>query len=666
MIEKFQQRFVEEARDNCDRLEQHLMELEHDFTNQNGINEVFRIMHSLKGSGGMFGFGMLSEFTHELESLYELIREGKLLLNSTIISFTLRAVDVLRSLLSPVIPDDVKRLVIQYKAESKLLLSGGAGVDAVQESSAKTIKMAAEEKKQHTWYLYFKPNGHILNNGTNPLYLLDELNTLGECLVEADLSEIPLPGQLLTDNCYTAWRAVLTTAAGRNEIEDVFLFVQEQSRIDLIELPDLQLPAKEELLRRFSAEEPEAVIRQLKSGKAAPAETAVKMVKNLAEDASLSTIRVESARVDEYMNLVSEMIIAQSRLYSVALARKDKEIEALAERFDRLTHQFRENAFDMSLIPLYHIVTRFRRLIRDLSAELNKEINLSLSGLETEIDKNVIEKLVNPMIHIIRNCVDHGIELPADRISKGKPVAGTVSISAGYEGNSIEINIRDDGKGLDLERIRKKAQERGLLREDEYKTDEELIQFIFKPGFTTSEHLSDVSGRGIGLDAARKIIHDLRGEITVSTERGWWTCFTIRVPLMLSIIDGLLVKIRDDVYIIPTSGIEKIYPLITGAEEHTVFQVRVFEGRQIPYLDLREEFYPGSAHLTHQYLIAVSYKSQVFGLVVDDVVREYQAVVKPVGKLVQNGYLFMGASILGDGSVALVLDINSIIQKFSR
>ncbi len=668
MIEKFQQRFIEEAGENCNRVEQRLLELERDYDRKDHIDEVFRIMHSLKGSGGMFGFGLLSEFTHELESLYQSVREGNLALNSEIIGFTLRSVDVLRRLLVPVISGELKTLVDQMKEEIHLFMDEQSNVPTPETSSLKTGTDSEPAGEKRSYYIFFEPGEHVFKNGANPLYLIDELNTLGDCRIEADMEKVPLPDSIQVEKCYTVWRAILVTDVGRTEIEDVFLFVRDNSRIEIQEIPDPNILEKEDMIRKLFREGPESVVDQIRKTAEArsPVIPSAPVPKVQPDDSALSTIRVDSERIDEYMNLVSEMIIAQSRLFSLAETRKDKEIEGLAERFDKLIRQLRDNALDMSLIPLYHIATRFRRLVRDLSAELKKEVNLVFNGLDTEVDKNVIEKLINPMIHLVRNCLDHGIETPDERTGKNKQPAGTISITAGYEGNFVNIRIEDDGRGLDFEQIRKKAVEKGLMNEDDPKTEAELIQIIFKPGFTTSDHLTDVSGRGIGLDAARETIQNLRGDIFAETRQGQGTCFTIRVPLTLSIIDGLMVRIRDDFYILPAADIEKIYPYVRKGDDHALFRIGTFEEKQIPYLNLREEFYGDTGNLSQQYLIAVNYKSQTFGLVVDDVLREYQAVVKPVGKMMSDEYIFMGASILGDGNVALVLDTNTIIQKFSQ
>ncbi len=669
MMERFQQRFAEEAREYCDNLEQNLLTLENDFSNQQLVGEVFRIMHSLKGSGAMFGFDLLSSITHDLESLYELIRDGELKLNSSIVGFTLRCVDFFRELLVPEISDEKKSRVEQLKGEIAGWLRGENEPSAdIESRSSENLQAAPVRNKNKSYYIYFSPPANILNNGTNPLYLVDELNALGDCSVLADVSNVPLPDKLVVADCYVNWRAILTTDVDFEEVEDVFLFVRDNSTVLIQEIERPELLADEGFVVELLESAPEDVggklvnrkpVADMKSGlpKAAPA----------AEESSFSTIRVNSAKIDEYMNLVSEMITAQSRLATIAEKNQDRDLVSLSEHFNKLIRQMRDNAFDMSLIPLYNIVTRFRRLVRDLSADLKKEVVLQTSGLETEVDKNIIEKLVDPMMHIIRNCVDHGIESPEERIRAGKPKVGTVSISAGYVGTFVQILIEDDGKGLDTDQIRAKAISKGLIGADESIGDAALISLIFEPGFTTLSSATDVSGRGVGMDVARKMIKDLRGDIEIDTKRGEGTSFAIRIPLTLSIIDGLLTKVNDDFYIVPTSGIEKIYPVKKDSrlKDEGFRQVLVFDGKEIPFLNLRKEFDKGAADSPYQYLVAVKYDSYVFGLLVDDVFREYQAVVKPMGRMLKNHDIFLGASILGDGKVALVLDTKKIIQKFS-
>ena len=665
MMEKFQKRFVDEAKEYFDSLESNLLNLEQDPNNQALIGEVFRIMHSLKGSGAMFGFDLLSSVTHDLESLYELVRNGDLPLNSSILSFTLRTVDVLGGLLTLNVSADKHDLVAKLKAEIQTLIVGTQPAvlssgrrDDLQRPDTKNV-----QKKKYK--IHFEPSEKLLENGTNPLYLLDEMNTLGDCTVEVDLTRLPDFKDLDAEKCYASWIINMVTDADLSEIEDVFLFVMDDSKIEIIELSDSTDSLEEVILE----ENADSLINTPLNTEVFPKEnkTTISPKKEVAEQV-LSTIRVSSSKIDEYMNLVSEMITAQSRFADTAGIMGDKNLSALAEHFNKLIRQMRDNAFDMSLIPLYNIATRFKRLVRDLSSSLEKEVVLVTSGFETEIDKKMIDKLADPLMHIIRNCIDHGIESVEDRLAKGKPSVGTVTVRASYVGTFVQIEIEDDGRGIDIEKIKEKAIEKGLCLKDEPIDEYSLIKLIFEPGFTTAKTLTGVSGRGVGMDAAKKMIKELRGEIDIRTKKGEGTCFTIQMPLTLSIIDGLLTKVNDDLYIIPSFNIEKVFALKAGETYNPrgIRRVAVFDGREIPYLNLRNEFDAKSEDLHQQYLIAVRHEHSIFGLVVDDVLRECQAVVKPVSGMMSNHDIFQGASILGDGKVTFVLDTKKIIQKFSE
>ena len=665
MMEKFQQRFVDEAIEYFDSLESNLLSLEQDPTNQSLIGEVFRIMHSLKGSGAMFGFDLLSSVTHDLESLYELVRNGDLPLNSSILSFTLQAVDVLGELLTLDVSADKDELGAKLKAEIQTLIAGEQQVGFSSERKGDLKRQETKIVQKRNYKIYFEPSEKILENGTNPLYLLDEMNTLGDCTVEVDLTRLPGFNDLNTEKCFASWTINMVTDADLSEIEDVFLFVMDDSKIEIIEVSDssdsveeVPLEEKSDILINTPVET-EAFLKEDK--------TTIVPKKEVVEQ-PLSTIRVSSSKIDEYMNLVSEMITAQSRFADTAEIVGDKDLSALAEHFNKLIRQMRDNAFDMSLVPLYNLATRFKRLVRDLSSSLGKEVVLVTSGFETEIDKKMIDKLADPIMHIIRNCIDHGIESAEDRLAQGKPSAGTVTVRASYVGTFVQIEIEDDGKGIDIDEIRERAVVKGLCLKNEPVDEYSLVKLIFEPGFTTAKMLTGVSGRGVGMDAAKKMVKELRGEIDIRTKKGEGTCFTIQMPLTLSIIDGLLTKVNDDLYIVPSFNIEKVFALKVG-ENHNprgIRQVAVFDGREIPYLNLRNEFDANSETLHQQYLIAVRHEHSIFGLVVDDVLRECQAVVKPVSGIMSNHDIFQGASILGDGKVTFVLDTKKIIQKFSE
>ncbi|HKJ42540.1 MAG TPA: chemotaxis protein CheA [Sunxiuqinia sp.] len=669
-MERFQKRFIDEALEYFENLESVLLNLKEDHDNQQAVNEVFRIMHSLKGSGAMFGFDLLSEVTHQLESLYELIRNGRMSLNAVIVSHTLNAIDQLRRLLVLNPGGEEKDLARTILHQTVSLVEQEETRGGVLQHEESPVVQTEGEEPEKSYLIYFKPSPDVAANGTNPLYLIDELCLLGKSAVKVDFSKLPDYENYDVRTCYLGWRVVLVTSESLETLQEVFLFVQDDSEIKIIELQDgdlldhddrieqcFSLPLKEvsTYISRQVREEQEA---QTKTAEVAP-ETRTEMVSGL----QLRTIRVNASKIDEYMNLVSELIIAQSQLE--LMAERNKDLEPVQEQFSKVIRQLRDNAFDMSLIPLNNLATRFKRLVHDLSGELHKEVELVTEGLETEVDKNIIEKLAEPLLHIIRNCIDHGIELPDERLTGGKTRAGVIIIKASYVGAFVEINITDDGRGLDVERIRQKAIQKALITSESEWNESALISLIFEPGFSTSEHLSDVSGRGIGMDIVRNRIKDLRGDIEVDTKRGEGTSFTIRLPLTLSIIDGLLTRVNDDLYVIPTAIIEKIYPLTLEERKNKLRQVVVFEDREIPYIDLRKEFAPNSSEMKQQYLIAVTYKNSLFGVVVDDVLREYQAVVKPLGNVMGQHDMFLGASILGDGKVTLVIDMKKIIQKFS-
>jgi two-component system chemotaxis sensor kinase CheA len=670
-MEKFQQRFIEEAQEYFDSLEAVLLNLNKDLGNKQLIGEVFRIMHSLKGSGAMFGFGLLSQVTHDLESLYESVRGGRVPLDHQIINFTLNAVDKLRQLLELDPGPKEQALSEQLKKDISSFLPEASEVASPNLSSNNSINAPLQtETKERSFFVYFEPDANILSNGTNPLYLVDELCSLGPTAVKVDLSKLPDIEDFDPEICYVNWRVVLVTTEEIDAIRDVFLFVQDHSKIEIKELRKgnifnnkaktescFLLPLEEVV--PFENETPDIAQAFEQPKKIVPKAKREELVAGV----QLSTIRVNSAKIDAYMNLVSELIIAQSQLD--LLAETNKELESISEHFGKLIRQLRDNAFDMGLIPLNNMATRFKRLVHDLSIELNKEVELVTEGLETELDKNIIEKLGEPLLHILRNCIDHGIEPVDERLALGKTKAGVIIIKASYVGTFVEIEITDDGRGLDLAKIREKAIQKSLISEDEELNDSALISLIFAPGFSTTDNLSDVSGRGIGMDIVRSRIKDLRGDIEVDTKKGEGTNFTIRLPLTLSIIDGLLTKVTDDFYVFPTSTIEKIYALTKEVKRNLRRQVVVFEGREIPFLDLRNEFYPSSKSIDQQYFIAVKYENGLFGLVVDDVIREYQAVVKPLGEMLKHHDMFLGASILGDGKVSLVIDVKKTIQKFS-
>lgn len=685
----FQERFKEEVKEYFERLETGLLLLEQDTENFQAIDEIFRIMHSMKGSGGMFGFDLLSDVTHDLESLYDIFRTKKMPINSEVISFTLNAIDGLHHLLIQEPTEEHHLMAQKMKAETQLLIGklipSAEKMNENDRQDNRTIDLKVTTDNQTTYFISFKPDENIFENGTNPLYLIDELNALGECNIQTFFDFLPELSKINPAKCYTSWEMFVATAEELDTLHDVFIFVSEKARIEIEKVSSGNMIHNESILAGFlnsrlnketwtateQATVEENIEDEISTNEEIPESSieinqAVKGLKiNSLPTATVDSIRVDSQKIDQYMNLVSELITAQSRLELVSSEIHHSDLEIVTETLDKIGRQLRENAFEMSLIPLQSIAVRFKRLIHDLSKTLEKKVELVTEGLETELDKNIIEKLVEPLLHIIRNSLDHGIESTAERIAKSKNAVGTITITASTVGSYVQIEISDDGAGLNQKKIRDKAISKGLISEQDKLADNEIINLVFEPGFSTSELVTDVSGRGVGLDVVRRKVQEMRGTIKITSEPDRFTMFILKLPLSLSIIDGLLIRVGGYYYVIPSSGIKKIYDVNQQPLKNEFRQVVELEGNQIPYLNMHQEFEQESDLPENQIVVTVSFENQVFGLVVDEVIREYQAVIKPLGKLLNAQDIFSGASILGNGQLALVLDTNKIIQKYS-
>jgi two-component system, chemotaxis family, sensor kinase CheA len=686
-MNSFVDKFKEEVGEYFERLESGLLQLEKDPENDQVINEIFRIMHSMKGSGGMFGFDLISDVTHDLETLYDLFRTKEYTIDSEIITFTLNSIDGLRNLLVQKPDKDELLLAARMKTETlqQIARFKRNEHEPDQQDIIPRSSFNEHEAIQSTYFITFIPDADILSNGTNPLYLIDELHALGDCNIQVSFDQLPTLTELDPEKCYISWSLFIATSEKLETLNDVFIFVASKASIRIEKIASFNILLNEAVLsdfinsKQFNQEwkilEPEPVLAdQIVNPEVEEKEDSPVSLKYPADTpknsvfthTTVDSIRVDSAKIDQYMNLVSELITAQSRLESVSSRIMHPDLEVISETFQKLSRQLRDNAFQMSLIPIQSIAVRFKRLVHDLSKSLNKEINLVTEGLETELDKNIIEKLIEPILHILRNSIDHGIESRNIRISRNKPEVGTVLIKASTVGSYVQIIIEDDGAGLDLNRIKEKAISTGLFTDRTFLKDEEIYQLIFEPGFSTSNSVTDVSGRGVGMDVVKRRVLEMRGSISISTVKDQYTRFTLKLPLSLSIIDGLLTSVGESFYVIPSSVVLKIYSVKHNLLKKEFRQVVELDGIQFPYINLHEEFESRFPRPDEQYLIAVTYENQSFGLVVDEVIREYQAVIKPLGRLLKAQEVFSGASILGTGQLALVLDTNKMIQKYSQ
>ncbi|MBN1990794.1 MAG: chemotaxis protein CheA [Bacteroidales bacterium] len=671
-MDNFKKKFIEEATDLIDGLEKALLALEENSDDPALIQQVFRVMHTLKGNSGMFGFDLIDRFTHDLETVYDLIRNGSLRVTRQVLDVTLAAVDHLKLLLNEDNYSDKDFI----RAHEQLTLRVASLIDTPQalEQAAESVSVLSNAD-ECTYYILFEPRKEIFSNGTNPLYLIDEVASLGNSLVFAHLNRVPKLKDINPENCYTYWEIILVTKEGTNAINDVFIFVEDESSLDIQKLADLNLLNDSTFVaeaKRIAAEKEdigynmlqtlaEKVMKQQQQKQA----DIIKREKITVKDTTISSIRVSSEKLDVLMNLVSELVTTQARLSLFAEQNAIPGLTAIAENVQKLSRQLRDTAFSIVLIPIENMLTRFQRLVRDLSNELHKDVVFITEGSDTELDKTIIESLADPLMHILRNSLDHGIEDADVRQKLGKPRQGKIILKAFYSGASVLIQVSDDGAGIDPELIREKAIAKGIIAADRKLSLRETLDLVFLPGFSTAKKVTDVSGRGVGMDVVRRKIADIRGEVEIDSEKGVGTTITIKLPLTLSIIDGLLVKIDDTHYVVPLSAIDKIYAVPTKEIYEKYNNVVILDGRQVSFFNLREEFNVGNVDSEFMQVVVVNYEEKRVGLVVDHVVGEYQAVLKPLGKHYKSQEMVSGATILGDGTVALVVDTNKIIKQFA-
>jgi two-component system chemotaxis sensor kinase CheA len=566
----------------------------------------------------------------------------------------------------------------------------GGGGEPGGERGASAMPSPEGRSEEMTFRIRFKPAREIFLTGSDPLLLLEELRQLGECKVVAHLDEIPPLEDIDPEHCYTCWDIVLTTRRGVNAVKDVFIFVEEDSSlsIDIIDegrcSPEVSASKKlGEILVDRGDLSPEDMVKALESrklfgeilvekGMTDPSRVEAALAeqqqvrdarqRRQAGDA-VSSIRVPSEKLDSLVNLVGELVTVQARLTRTAGLRNDPELALIAEEVERLTSDLRDSTLNIRMMPIGATFSKFKRLVRDLSSELGKEVEMVAEGAETELDKTVIERLNDPLVHIIRNSIDHGIESPDAREACSKPRQGVIRLSAEHSGDRVFITIQDDGSGLDKDAIRAKAIEKRLISDTAELTEKELFALIFAPGFSTAKKITGVSGRGVGMDVVKQAIEALRGTIEINSRKGEGTTITIKLPLTLAIIGSLLVRIGAESFVMPLSHVEECVELsrqdIERAHGRQLAGVR---GHMVPYIPLRERFMlPGNAPDIQQVVITKIDEERI-GLLVDTVVGEHQTVIKSLGKAYRNVQGISGATILGDGDIALILDIPQLVK----
>lgn len=690
-MEDFNKLFIDEANDLLITLEESLLHLENDTTNKELINEVFRVMHSLKGSGAMFGFTNLSTFTHNLENLYDNIRNDITPITEEIITFTINSIDHIKTLLN----NDIDDTIANQTKELELYISRFTANNItrnenhIAEKDNKNISTNSETKK--VYYINFNPNKDILNDGTNPIYLIDELVDLGEAIVQINHESITDLVSTDPQKCYFSWTILLSTMSDVSEIEDVFIFVEDDSDLlikilsedDLFEIPNaistfrylLETNSKNydkfteiaiSLKESYDPKNDNILLTTNENTKDIECKIPSKKSPKIPSSLNIDNVKVSSVKLDNLINLVSELVTTQARLQTISENLKNNELTSLSEDFLVLSRQFRDTAFDMRLIPVSNMLVKFKRLVRDLSINLNKKVNFVTEGTDVEVDKNILATISDPVMHIIRNAIDHGIELPEVRISNNKNETGTLIFKAFSSGTSIIFTIEDDGQGINTKSVKKKAIEKNIITSTESLSEEEITNLLMQPGFSTNDEVTDISGRGVGMDVVRKKINELSGKVNINSKEGLGTKITITLPLTLSIIDGLLISINKNKYIIPISTINRIQSLSYNEYKNATKGMVEIEGKYTATINLVEKFGGKLNNDDILHIIVVLHNNNKIGLVINQLISEYQAVLKPIDKLLNNTELFSGATILGNGKVALVLDPNKIINFYSK
>ena len=686
-ISQFLDTFYEESFEGLDIMETELLGLNPGEADSESINTIFRAAHSIKGGSGTFGLTAVAEFTHVLETLLDEMRDERREVTQPAVDLMLASVDILRDMLRALKNSeeiDVTR-VADVHGQLEAILKGEVTVctDTDQPQPAESVIEQVAESKSEGWKISFKPFSHLFKTGNDPVRIISELADLGSINSQASLESLPEFDLLDPEECYLSWDIELLGEVTEDQVKEVFAWVDDDCELEIVEIlkesvEELEMPEETQsqavnisVDKVDSAEEQQTEnvvsVAPSETGIVAPKAATVK--KSQSGGTESGSIRVAIDKVDALINMVGELVITQSMLNQLgedfSMDRVQRLQDGLTE-LERHTRELQENVMQIRMLPISFSFNRFPRLVHDLSSKLNKKIELKMSGESTELDKTVMEKIGDPLVHLVRNSLDHGIELPETRIEKGKPETGVLHLNAYHQGGNIVIEIIDDGAGLNAERIREKAIEKGLIGENDELPEEKIHELIFAPGFSTAKEVSDVSGRGVGMDVVKRNIKDLGGVVEVKSKKDVGSTFTIRLPLTLAILDGQLVRIGDETYVVPLISIieslqikkENVNSIASGGE---LYKLR---DEYLPIIRLYEIFdiKPDNIDLVNGLLMVVEGDGQQAGIFVDDLLGQQQVVIKSLESNFKKVNGLSGATILGDGTVALILDVAGLVE----
>jgi two-component system chemotaxis sensor kinase CheA len=634
-------------------------------------------MHTIKGSGAMFGFEDIAAFAHHVETALDRARGGQLAVSRELIDLILASRDQISLMLEEGSEPGREARAEIVAAVDRLL---GQGDAPAQAAPAPKEEARPAAQRPVIYRIRIKLPGESVQRGVDPLTLLRELKGLGNCHITGLTDELPDLSELSPERLYIYWDVVLATEAGLSALHDVFIFVEEDGGIKIEELPldeaaaDMRLgdilverqDATRSEVEQVLSQGPLAGEKLVAAGTVSPdkVKSALKEQALLRHAAPQTTsIRVAAEKLDKLINLVGELVITRAQLSQNAARYNDARLLLPVENVERITDELRDCVLNVRMLPIGSTFDKFKRLVRDLSAAMGKEINLEIAGGETELDKTVIERINDPLVHLIRNSLDHGIETPEEREAAGKPRQGTLRVSASHAGGAVIINVEDDGRGLDRNRILAKAQTMGVVEKGQEISDSEVYNLIFHAGLSTAQQVSDVSGRGVGMDVVKRQIVKLRGQVEITSWPGEGTAVSMRLPLTLAIIDGLLIEVGGSRYVVPLSHVRECVELARRQVEasHGRHLVRVRD-ELVPYVRLREIFSMTGQRPEIEQIVVVEDQGFRVGLVADTIIGNSQAVIKALGRVFGHAEGVSGATILGDGTVALIIDVAGLVR----
>ena len=672
-LSSFHAIFFEECNENIAVLETELLKLDSS-SDLEVLNTIFRAAHSIKGGGATFGFPEISNFTHGMETILDEMRNGNLQVTPEVVEVLLESLDCLRGMINsstenkPLNTEVIQALQLQHDDIAKKCLANPAKTSDVASPENASVERSTELADTRCWEIKFYPHKDLFFTGNDPLRLIRELETIGEVTIEAVTEQLPAYAELDPQLCYLGWNIRLKGDINAKQLDEIFAWVEEECDLEMSAVTqsrsDVEIAAERD--RRVDANS-HAPGRRKDDGSGAARDT--------------KSIRVGVDKVDALVNLIGELVITQSIL-SRACDDLDpavyEKIFSSLDQLERNTRDLQEQTMSIRMLPIDFAYQRLPRIVHDLSLTLGKKVELKFSGENIELDKTVLEKIGDPLVHLVRNALDHGIELPEQRRNVGKSETGEIFIDAYHQGGNIVVEITDDGAGLDYDKILKKARAKKLIDNNVEISDLQLSQLIFLPGLSTAESISDISGRGVGMDVVKKNIEELGGAIDVSSVFGKGCKFKIRLPLTLAILDGQMIRVEDQVYIIPLQSIVESIQMRKQDLYHVAGESEVYHyrGNYIPVIQLKDVLglaktgciddvgNTDSVQTFSSLLVIIDVYGENIGVCVDDIIGQQQIVIKSLEKNYRHVQGMAGATVLGDGSVAMIIDVYEISKKY--